>query len=125
MSFMKDMKKPICKVCDSPYHYQTFCPYAKKITIKKYGKEADKWATTRIEWFKKNASRSGYYYCHYCGRPMVMEETTLDHIKPRGSNRGLAHEFSNLVPCCSTDNLLKGSQSYEKFCERYYPRLLS
>lgn len=83
------------------------------------------WKQTRIEWFKKNASSNGYYYCHYCGRPMVMEETTLDHIKNRSNHKGLVHDFSNLVPCCSVDNVLKGSQDYVRFCERYYPGLLS
>jgi len=117
--------KPICKLCNSPYHYQTFCGTKKKKGIKKFGKEAEAWSITRAEWFKANASSSGYYYCHYCGKPGVMEETTLDHVKPKGTHKSLAHDFSNLVTCCGPCNTLKGSQSYEKFCERYFPGLLS
>ena len=123
---MNDTKKPICKLCDSPYHYKTFCPLnRKKIKVKKYNPEEDAWAITRLEWFKKNASHDGYYYCHYCGKPMTMQEATLDHKKNRSNHKNLVHDMSNLLVACWPCNTLKGSQSYERFCERYYPELLS
>ena len=120
----KDLK-PICKLCNSPYHYKTFCSMAKKKQPKKQGKAYDEWTITRNEWFKANASSSGYYYCHYCGKPMLMQEATLDHKQNRSNHKNLVHDFSNLVPCCMPCNTLKGSMSYEKFCEKYFPGLLS
>jgi|APGre2960657404_1045060.scaffolds.fasta_scaffold163559_2 uncharacterized protein (TIGR02646 family) len=97
---------------------------AKRKPIKKMGVKAMEWKQTRIKWFQENASKDGYYYCHYCGVPMTMEECTLDHIKNRSSHKRLTHDFNNLVPCCVIDNVLKGSQDYGRFCERYYPRLV-
>ncbi len=41
--------KNLCKICDSPYHYQTFCPRKKKKPIKKRGKQTidyEKWRDT-------------------------------------------------------------------------------
>ncbi len=103
-------------------HTQTFCwakqkqrtPRSKK-PIKKVGKYTAKWFKTRSEWFNNHLPDNGYYQCHYCGEFLLPRETTLDHIKPRGSHPELRFEQTNLVPCCYLCNKKKGSLNYEKF----------
>lgn len=118
-----------CRYCGSTLHYPSGClrrprKSAKPITrstppprqttpIRQRGKAADKWEATRREWFKQNPASS--YTCYICDRFMLRSETTLDHVKPRGSRRSLRYELSNLQPCCGSCNGEKGSRNLESY----------
>ena len=130
------MKPKPCKFCGSAYHQSYRCrlkPKKKKSEIKKLNLvvkvKADKhtlWKITVAEWKILNPAEDGYWYCHYCGEPLDEGTLTLDHVQNRSSYKSmhLKHDPNNLVPCCSKDNFLKGSTSYERFCAKYYPHRL-
>lgn len=96
-----------CSNCGSEYHNKTFCPWTKKKPIKQQGKATKKWLATRSRWIKENPPD---WYCYICGKHLNKATLTLDHIKPRSARPDLRYEFSNLAPCCSTCNYLKGSK---------------
>jgi 5-methylcytosine-specific restriction endonuclease McrA len=52
-------------------------------------------------------------HCHYCGRELAFEESTLDHKLAKG--KGGTHEMSNLVLSCLECNHEKGDGDYESF----------
>lgn len=137
------MKTPNCKNCGREGHYKTFCPALKRPPIKtkkrlnKIGKVGEAWISARVEWIIAHPAPDDIWYCHYCKVPLVLSEShwlyqaghamilTLDHIKPRGSNPKLRFAMDNLIPCCGPDNVLKGSQDYARFVERWYPHLVT
>jgi 5-methylcytosine-specific restriction endonuclease McrA len=47
------------------------------------------------------------FKCQYCGEKFSPKELTFDHVIPRSKN-GVA-AWSNIVACCSADNLRKGN----------------
>lgn len=124
-----------CKWCGSKEHYQTFCRQRpqkaikvnqkplKRTPIKKVGKQTNKWLSYRQEWFKLNPpDKDGYYYCYLrttplCLGKMWINETTLDHVIPKGSLKGrnLAFNEDNIKPACMPCNSDKGSQSLENY----------
>lgn len=114
--------KPLCTLCGSPWHYQTFCKLntkkmiAKRNPIQTVGKHTKEWIATRGEWFKNNMPNDqGYYICYLCGKWLDQKDTTLDHVIPRSHDASLIHDFSNLQPCCFICSSLKGSQSLENY----------
>lgn len=123
------MPKPVyCKICDQEGHYAAFCwkreqkPAKTLKQLKNTGKHHDRWLRTRKRWLKfMPPDHAGYYYCHYCGVAMTVEEMTLDHKYTRSSHPELRYDLDNLLPCCSKDNSLRGSMSYESFCKKHYP----
>lgn len=138
------MKKPIvCRNCGVLGHYRYQCykkPSVKKKVVKKpvkryFSKADEAWIVAKKKWFKANPPIEGYYYCHYCSRVLVKDDTlndygveyvTLDHKVPKGNHVGikLKYDISNLLPSCSRCNTLKGSRSYESFCREFAPHLL-
>lgn len=122
----------ICKFCGRKNtHYSSFCPQKPRKPIKvnhpikKKGKQYIKWQETRSNWLFANPPDDyGYWYCHYCKTQLTLQTLTLDHLLNRSAHPHMRHALYNLVPCCVFDNLRKGSISYEKYCEKYYPELL-
>lgn len=132
-----DLSKPVkreknkprpCNYCKVPGHYPYQCssnPYLKKYgwrgskgydnpkaikSLKKRGKQYINWVRTRREWFINNPAES--YICYLCGKYLLPNETTLDHVLPRSRNPELRYKFSNLKPCCYDCNIKKGSKVY-------------
>lgn len=69
-----------------------------------------KWLKRRKQWFKDHPA--DYYICYICGRGMMPNETTIDHVIPRSNARNYANrdDDDNLKPCCWTCNMEKGSK---------------
>ncbi|MCP3875460.1 MAG: HNH endonuclease [Desulfobacteraceae bacterium] len=66
-------------------------------------KERDKARKIRAsQWWKRKRS-SGI--CHYCKKPFLPKELTMDHVIPIA--RGGKSEKFNLVPCCKECNTKK------------------
>lgn len=61
---------------------------------------------------RKNILIRDGYTCQYCGKQMVSNELTLDHIIPRSKGGGSVWE--NLVAACYPCNNRKGSKSLEE-----------
>lgn len=73
------------------------------------------WLQARAQWFKENwPNEQGFYICYLCGKWLDQKETTLDHVLPRSRRPDLRYEMSNLMPCCASCNLEKGSKVYEE-----------
>lgn len=128
-------KKIICKHCNRAGHYEYRCfEYLKEkqgekqqVVRKPIKAKVDyKWLHVKKEWYNTNRSLDGYYYCHYCGTALKREETTLDHMHPKGNfiGRGRKYDVTNLVPCCWPCNTRKGSMAYVPYCRKYAPWLL-
>lgn len=127
-----------CKYCGSDLHTSLMCYNKPKSALKKRSlhtahKTIINETTTRNRWKYYNPSVDGYWYCHYCGKPLTdipellemgIDILTLDHIKAR--SRALEDKYNekNLVACCMSCNTKKGSMSYEQFCKKYFPHLL-
>lgn len=54
--------------------------------------------------------------CHYCGRPLSLEEAVVDHKLAVG--RGGRTEPDNLVASCRVCNRAKGDRPYGEFVRR-------
>lgn len=52
------------------------------------------------------------YTCQYTGKPITMENGTIDHVKPR--SRGGASTWENLVMCCLEVNAKKADRTPEE-----------
>ena len=54
--------------------------------------------------------------CALCGRKILLEDATLDHIMPL--SKGGVDSVENLQLCCHADNVFKGAIKPEEFMER-------
>jgi len=54
------------------------------------------------QWWKRRVAKG---ICHYCGRPTLPKDLTMDHIVP--VSRGGKTTKSNVVPCCKACNTAK------------------
>lgn len=70
------------------------------------------WLATRRAWFKAN--EADLYICYLCGKWMLKNETTLDHIQSRSRHPELRFELSNLDTLCYPCNQRKGSLSLDE-----------
>lgn len=52
------------------------------------------------------------FSCQYCGETLPAKDLTFDHVIPR--SKGGVTSWANVVTCCQTDNLLKGSRSLKQ-----------
>lgn len=73
------------------------------VALKSYRKRK-KVAFTRYHVFLRDE-----FICQYCGKRFPAKELTFDHVVPRC--RGGQSNWTNIVACCSKDNLRKGSKS--------------
>lgn len=124
LSLMRNsVKSKTCKHCESENHLSIQCFKRPKRVIKA-GRVANRWQTTRRQWFKANQRES--YSCHYCGRFLLKNEVELDHYLSRSRRPDLRFELSNLVPSCHRCNQEKGSMSGDEYlnkvgrCQRTY-----
>ncbi|CAB4152160.1 HNHc domain containing protein [uncultured Caudovirales phage] len=130
------IKPKPCKFCGSSYHQSFQCRLKPKkerskskktnLAVKAKPDKKALWDLTVAQWKIVNPDEGGYWFCHYCGEPLTEATLTLDHIKNRSSYKSMhmKYDVSNLVACCSKDNILKGSVSYERFVAKYYPHLV-
>lgn len=112
----------MCRNCGSSYRQynttQTICQkcaynrYAKPAKpIKRVGKVASKWIEYRAQWFVEHQpDKNGYYICGICKKPVHIDETVLDHIKPKSGNPELRFVDSNIQPAHWICNSVKGSK---------------
>jgi len=56
----------------------------------------------KSQWWKRCCAKG---VCHYCGRPTLPGELTMDHIVP--ISRGGKSTKGNAVPCCKECNTNK------------------
>lgn len=111
---------PVCKRCGVEGHTAFNCfgkkrkPIGGRKHIRKVGKVGRQWMATRHEWIQKNLPDKGTWDCTYCGRPLHLNELTLDHKKSRSRHPELRFELSNLTPACWECNTLKGSKDFEE-----------
>lgn len=111
------MSKP-CRYCKQPGHSAFICRARPKNriipskTMKKIGKQGQKWLRVRAEWFRDNPAP--FYICYLCGERLTPKETTLDHIKSRGRYPELRYDPSNLAPACWRCNKEKGSRDVDE-----------
>lgn len=82
--------------------------------LRRVGPVGRQWIATRKEWISKNLPDSGTWDCTYCGKPLHLNELTLDHKKSRSRHPELRFELSNLTPACWDCNTLKGSKDLEE-----------
>ena len=60
--------------------------------------------------------RKTYGHCAYCGS--YLNEVTFDHVRARSENGKM--DSDNLLPCCPSCNVMKGSMTLEQFREFVY-----
>jgi 5-methylcytosine-specific restriction endonuclease McrA len=72
-------------------------------------KPGNKWQKVRLRWFAEH--KADDYACYICEVFLPRNETTLDHVQPRGSHPKLKHELTNLEPACMACQGGKGSKS--------------
>jgi len=73
--------------------------------------KAQQWVAFRRTWKKKHPPNDeGFYECWLCGKWVLPNEITLDHVIPRSRRPDLVFEETNIKPACWTCNTLKGSK---------------
>jgi 5-methylcytosine-specific restriction endonuclease McrA len=112
-------KQKPCSICGHVGHGQTFCFNKKNKAINKFGKEAKRSLETRNLWLQTNANKDNTWTCYlqispWCPKLLTIETLTVDHVKPKGSHKELAHDLTNLKPACVFCNGLKGSRALDK-----------
>lgn len=55
-------------------------------------------------------------HCWYCGIPLTLSETTVDHVIPISKNG--THKIDNLVASCASCNNAKGDETLEQYREK-------
>lgn len=82
------------------------------------GKHAVKWIETRRDWIKQNWAPGMVIDCHYCHRPLTLDELSLDHKVARSRAPELRYQMSNLVPCCLACNGSKASVDHDHYAHK-------
>lgn len=130
------MKPSPCKTCGSEYHTSLMCPFKPRRSLKtktplktrkamhRIGKVGAAWLEFRLNWIAMHMNKDGGWPCHYCGTFLTPDILTLDHKTARSKRPDLRLDDDNIVPCCAFDNTRKGSMSYERYCQQFYPHLL-
>ena len=70
------------------------------------------------QWWKRRLAKG---ICHYCRRPALPKELTMDHIVP--ISRGGKSTKSNVVPCCKECNNAKKQllpMEWEQYLQQFY-----
>ena len=114
--------KPLCTICQSPYHYQSFCPYKKRKAINKVGKKAKKNIETSKKW--RNNLQDKTFTCYLqispmCPKILTKKTTTPEHRIPKSKGQQYAHDLNNIGHACIFCNSLKGSRSLESLAKEY------
>lgn len=113
------MSRP-CRYCGGTGHSTIGCyarPKNRLIphkTMKRIGKQGQKWIRFRAQWFKDNP---GPYFCYYDGEPLKRNEVELDHALSRSRHPELRFDPNNIVVSCHFHNFDKGSRSAEEYLE--------
>ena len=76
------------------------------VALKKY-RQRKKVPFTRYNLFLRDE-----FKCQYCGKRFQPKGLTFDHVIPR--SKGGRSIWTNIVACCETDNLRKGSKTPEQ-----------
>ena len=76
------------------------------VALKRY-RRRKKAAFTRFHLFLRDE-----FCCQYCGQRFAAKDLTFDHVIPR--SKGGTSSWTNIVACCSPDNLRKGNRRPEQ-----------
>jgi 5-methylcytosine-specific restriction endonuclease McrA len=76
------------------------------VALKRYRRRT-KVAFTRYNLFLRDEFR-----CQYCGHRFDAKHLTFDHVVPR--SRGGTSTWTNIVACCSADNVRKGNMTLKR-----------
>lgn len=126
-------KRPVCKICGSYWHYQSFCSRKPQTQINrnKLGKIRPRNKTVQREREFKNQylqdnppDQWGYYLCYLqihplCPKRLTVEQMTLEHIIPAGRGEKYKYDPKNIKPACAFCNGLKGSRTLEALAKDY------
>ncbi|WP_251364818.1 HNH endonuclease [Falsiruegeria litorea] len=63
----------------------------------------------RVGFTRYNLFLRDEFRCQYCGHRFPVKELTFDHVVPR--SKGGGSNWSNIVACCSKDNLRKANRT--------------
>jgi len=63
----------------------------------------------RVGFTRYNLFLRDGFRCQYCGERFPVKELTFDHVVPR--SKGGGSNWSNIVACCSKDNLRKANRT--------------
>ena len=103
VAVMQARVSPVCNYDVEVRSAHASYPVPSVVALKKYHRRK-KVAFTRYNVFLRDGMK-----CQYCGKSPGVSELTFDHVVPRC--RGGLTSWSNVVTCCQSDNLAKGSQS--------------
>ena len=80
-----------------------------------------RWIAVRKQWFIDNPPDlpPDYYQCRLCPYAVHIDETTLDHIQPKGTFLSLKYDPANLQPAHGVCNVRKGSMPMEWYEQAY------
>lgn len=114
-----------CTICETHTHFTFQCfnkpkkairatqKPLKRSPIKKTGKHAKKWQSTRTQWLKQN--KGEWFTCYLCNKMVSRRSMHLDHVEARSRRPDLRYEMSNIKPVHARCNLDKGSLSVEQY----------
>lgn len=93
--------KPLCSICDSPYHYQTFCPFKKKKAIPKQSAKEQEYQIWKEEIARPILIERDGNKCSCCGRPARRgEKLDIEHTLTKGSRPDLKRDLDNMKLFC-------------------------
>lgn len=125
---MADLLK--CSICDSRYHYQSFCPRKpkkpiKRSYIKKTGKRVALNKETNALWLELNPpDMYGYWDCYlkispHCLRRVSLQDLNIEHSYSKTRHPELRDKQDLLQPSCQACNKMKGSKDVDDFVDSF------
>jgi 5-methylcytosine-specific restriction endonuclease McrA len=94
---MSIVRKNLCTICGSEYHYQTFCPMKKNKPITKRGKRTLEYEAFRDTVAKPYLDKRYGHICYKCGSP---DNLDVHHKQKRGSHVTEKMNVVNLIYLC-------------------------
>lgn len=89
--------KPLCKICKSIWHYQTFCPRKRQKQPKKLGSRQLVYIEWRDNIAKPYLDANFGHKCAKCGSPYDLD---VDHIIKRSLAPSKVKDLSNVQYLC-------------------------
>lgn len=116
-----------CSICGSDYHSSVTCFQKRRKPIKsKSDKTATKDLAFKGAWLQANPGdiERGKWECYLqiselCPKILTIETLTREHVKPKGTNKSLKYQISNVRPACTWCNAIKSSRTLENLAKEY------